>query len=958
MANVNSIDFLVKNGLVVSTTATVLSKTNSVSTTTGALQVAGGVGIAKDINVGGSAFVKSTAAVSGVITALSSANSISTNSGALQVIGGVGIGQDVNIGGTATVDGTVFFNSDARIKGDLYVDGTQFIVNSQTIATGDKTLVLSTASTTALSAAGSGVFIGSTASAFISWSYDGSNDWVSSGGIKSTNTLTVLDSTISISTTTGALVVKGGAGIGGDLRLGGKGYLNGGVSVSNSASSTSTAFNNSIYTAGGLWVGKDLSVQGQIIGVTTATITQVFGNSGQFFGDNSGFDALYAGIPTGFTQLPSTVLQLTADINDYVQTNFQNINNGPAASVDWVATAANGTNGSGFVDMGIASGTWDGTQAYSLGDAIGPNDAYLYNYGGTGVGQCNLVLGAVQSDAAVKFVVGGFGASYITAQFNAPYVNAVSTTSGSLVVHGGVGIAQDLRVGGSAYISGDLYVDGTQFVVNSQTLATGDKTLVLSTASTTALSATNSGLIVGSTSTPYASFLYDGANYWKSNIGVNVLSTANAVSSSTGALHVAGGVGIEKDLYVGGTIYAQIAGQVTAGGANGAALNADNMLVNDVITNTEYYLALAQTKDGTYSPIDADSYLNYNTTNNLLTAPSMFISDTTNSTDTTVGALVVNGGVGIAGDVHVGGTITATQILVNGYSVSTASGITVYNSGTGAQVALSLSFGNGTTSTVVGGQSQISSTDTLQSVTDRGNSTTNAVLVNNTIQAGSLGLSYNLWMGGSLTIAGSAGTVTVLSCNGVSFQSQDSHNFIGGETFIPQSTGLGLTFGNTYYVTAVLSATRFILSNTPNGSPVGNAGVLTIAGAAGKAPALKVAGDTHITTSTNSTGTTTGALVVDGGVGIGGNLNVGGTLNVNGAGTSTIAGDLIINGTVVGGGIRTYSGAIPPTAHAPTPGDIWYNTGNDAIYRYTDDGAGHQYWIDITGPVVLTQVGP
>jgi hypothetical protein len=52
----NPIDFLVKNGLVVSTTATVRSASNSTSTTTGALIVSGGVGIGKDLQVGGNIY--------------------------------------------------------------------------------------------------------------------------------------------------------------------------------------------------------------------------------------------------------------------------------------------------------------------------------------------------------------------------------------------------------------------------------------------------------------------------------------------------------------------------------------------------------------------------------------------------------------------------------------------------------------------------------------------------------------------------------------------------------------------------------------------------------------------------------------------------------------------------------------------------------------------------------------
>lgn len=45
-------DFIVKHGLVVNTTATILGNTESVSTSTGALIVSGGVGVAKTLNAG------------------------------------------------------------------------------------------------------------------------------------------------------------------------------------------------------------------------------------------------------------------------------------------------------------------------------------------------------------------------------------------------------------------------------------------------------------------------------------------------------------------------------------------------------------------------------------------------------------------------------------------------------------------------------------------------------------------------------------------------------------------------------------------------------------------------------------------------------------------------------------------------------------------------------------------
>lgn len=54
------IDFRVKNGLLVTTTATIDGTTQSTSSTTGALKVAGGVGIQKDVNIGGTLYVSTT----------------------------------------------------------------------------------------------------------------------------------------------------------------------------------------------------------------------------------------------------------------------------------------------------------------------------------------------------------------------------------------------------------------------------------------------------------------------------------------------------------------------------------------------------------------------------------------------------------------------------------------------------------------------------------------------------------------------------------------------------------------------------------------------------------------------------------------------------------------------------------------------------------------------------------
>jgi hypothetical protein len=188
---------------------------------------------------------------------------------------------------------------------------------------------------------------------------------------------------------------------------------------------------------GNLFVSGNVNLEG--------TITQISGNSGQFFGGIGGTDALYIGIPTGYAIVSNPVLQAAADINDYVQNQFQNLNSGTTASTDWVATADNGSDLTNYIDMGIAGGSWDGTQTNSLGNALHPDDGYLYVQGGTGGG--NLVVGTSTSGQVLKIVVGGGSSAHLVAQFN--HVDAVSTTTttGAFTVKGGVGITGNLNVG-------------------------------------------------------------------------------------------------------------------------------------------------------------------------------------------------------------------------------------------------------------------------------------------------------------------------------------------------------------------------------------------------------------------------------------------------------------------------------------------------------------------------------
>jgi hypothetical protein len=301
------------------------------------------------------------------------------------------------------------------------------------------------------------------------------------------------------------------------------------------------------------------------------------------------------------------------------------------------------------------------------------------------------------------------------------------------------------------------------------------------------------------------------------NSAASIYSITNSTSTSTGALVVRGGAGIGGDLWVAGTLHGSISGGSVTSPVS-SATNAQNVQVKDVAPNTQYYIALAETRGNSFSGLDAAAALVYNSANNLLTIPA--------------------------------------------------------------------------------------------------------------VSASSISVDNNLNIGGTLNISGGMGTVSILGYNGVSFLTADVHNFIVGDTVIPQTSGLGLTAQTTYYIKAIFSPYRFILSATPSGSGVGSVGTQTIVAYAGEVASLR------ISAMTSATSTTTGAMVIAGGVGIGGNLYVG--------------------GRIIGGGVRSTTSDAPPDN--PVIGDIWYNGSADVLYRYTLDGADNVYWLDITGPSVLAHI--
>ncbi len=394
---------------------------------------------------------------------------------------------------------------------------------------------------------------------------------------------------------------------------------------------------------GNLFVGGNLNVIGNSFVVTS--------NAGVFYGDANGFGALYAGV-AGYTPLPATVVQTAGNFNGYVQNNFENLSTGAKASTDWVATAGDGSDVNHYIDMGITTANWDGTQDNSLTNAVGANDGYLYVQGNITSGQGgNLTIGSSNSGTRqVKVIVGGNTASFIVARFNNPGTPALSSSTGVFTVTGGVGIAGNIYAGAG--------IQNT--VIGNVTPAAG---------SFTTLNASGYFNATGNISTPQL-------NAGQINTTGNVLATTgvfnaltvNGNESVTGYLNVTGNVmadaGTVRILNVNNTLWANSSTATTTQGTGALIIPTGGISVTGNANIA-----------GSITTAGAAQFNNTVTVGGITS-----LTNTNNSTEATgsSGALQIKGGTSIAKDLWVGGNIYASNIFGVTHQVITVQDPLVY----------------------------------------------------------------------------------------------------------------------------------------------------------------------------------------------------------------------------------------------------------------------------------------
>lgn len=329
--------------------------------------------------------------------------------------------------------------------------------------------------------------------------------------------------------------------------------------------------------------------------------------------------------------------------------------------------------------------------------------------------------------------------------------------------------------------------------------------------------------------------------------GLTIYNTQDSVNSTTAALVVTGGIGIK------------------------------GKLINSGIAQFQNILRSINSSTGS-----------------VVISGGLSINGSNNSTNVSSGgALTVQGGAAVGGDLYIGGTI----YYANSASVSNSYAYLRLTS-----TDQSININNG--SLITFGGISIQSTMDATSTTSGGGLTV----------IGGIATNNSLYIGGNINTNGvakfrntsSGNFIQYIDVNGIQRFSIDlatTNNFtisrytnlglIDSPFEIINSTGT-VRFNNTITSTSngtgsMLAMGGITINCSTNSTTLGNGGALSVFGGASISKQLFVGGNAFFTSTTVSNDISSGSVLISGGVGIGGNLNI--------LGDTVISGNLTIMGT-------------------------------------------------------------
>jgi hypothetical protein len=205
----------------------------------------------------------------------------------------------------------------------------------------------------------------------------------------------------------------------------------------------------------------------------TATLATISTSGKAFIGTGAqAFDTSAALTST------AAVFNVASDIDSYGQISIHNST--ASSSTDAIVYASNGTDASGWIDMGITGPNFD-SETFGI---TGANDGYIFMSAPEGTtGEGNLVFATSDTGTANKiiFAAGGYASGNtqmeiipdenIHIEINTP---STSATTGALTVVGGVGVQGDMNINGDVSIQGTITFGGGGTTVETSNLSVTD----------------------------------------------------------------------------------------------------------------------------------------------------------------------------------------------------------------------------------------------------------------------------------------------------------------------------------------------------------------------------------------------------------------------------------------------------------------------------------------------------
>lgn len=579
---------------------------------------------------------------------------------------------------------------------------------------------------------------------------------------------------------------------------------------------------------GNVHIHQNLVVDGNINFIGNVTQTNITTANAVFTGDTYGFGALYAGV-LGYTPLPYTVIQATADYNDYSQINFQNLNLSANASTEWVATAGNGTDLTNYIDFGIAGGAWNGTQLNSVGTAAKANDGWVYVLGNTAAGTGgNLVLGTIQPNKRVNILTGGPGSANIYSYFNSSGLTTANVYAANYLYANGVNILTGItgtysNTNVAGYLAGNITTGNIQVGIAMRINGT---TQTIDTAN-------GSSIIIGSR--------------------INLTGSA-------------GGYGLSV------THPAQFASNLTVGtNSNAASFYGMNYFYTNGVS-------ILSGIGGTYSNTNVEAYIggNIGAFQIFSNANSAAQATSINSINANIGAYQIYANANAAAQsitiVSINDNLGSFQTFANANAAAQATGIDTINANIGAfQTYANLTFTGG------GGGSTYSNTNVAAYLT------TATITTTGNITAANLIATSNVYTSNIITTGATSGNISganYVSANVVQISSglvwANGTPFTSGTTYTSSGAGNITVSGSTLALTATGPSAVAVGSSAaiPVITPDGYGRIASLSTAAVVAPAGTLTGTTLAATVVTSSLTTVGTL---GSLAVTGNITAGNT---------------------------------------------------------------------------------